>query len=182
MTVAQDNWVFLGSNTSLSGETGIRVPRDIGAPPRSPSLPYYDLLMVRWHIKIISSDTLYFFHNLNFLGSSWNTRIWRYAPGSVTPAETNSTSAGFMRLTQTATTDALMGVMLINNIPRPSTGERGVEASVVSVNNGNQTPTIQIASGSTIYGSPMTGLAINTVGAAALSVGSTMSVFGCNIQ
>ena len=182
MTVAQDNWVFLGSSTSLSGETGISVPRALTGPPRNPSLPYYDLLMVRWHIKIASSDTLYFVHNLNLLGSNWDTRIWRYANGSVTPSETNSAGAGFMRLTQTATTDALMGVMFINNIPRPSTGERGVEASVVSVNNGNQTPTIQIASGSTIYGSPMTGLAINTVGAAALSVGSTMSVFGCNIQ
>tara|TARA_R110000868_G_scaffold328127_1_gene589049 strand:+ start:275 stop:823 length:549 start_codon:yes stop_codon:yes gene_type:complete len=181
MTAAQDNWVFLGSNTSLSGETGISVPRGLTGPPRSPSLPYYDLLMVRWSIKSTSSDTLYFFHDLNALGTNYDTRIWRYASGSVTPSETNSAGAGFMRLTQNATTDTLMGFMLINNIPRPSTGQRGIEATIINRPAVGTTPTIQIASGSTIYDSPMKVLSIGTVGANALSVGSTMSVFGCNI-
>ena len=182
MTVAQNNWVFLGSNVSLSGETGLRVPRAFTGPPRSPAFPYFDLLMVRWMIKPNSSDSLYFVHDLNLLGTNWNTRIWRHANGSVTPLQTNSPSAGFMLLTQAATTDAMMGVIFISNIPRPTTGERLIEATTISVNNGGVPPTIQIASGSTIYGSPMTALAINTNGATALAVGSSMSVFGCNIS
>jgi hypothetical protein len=181
MTVAQDNWVFLGSNVSLSGETGLRVPRAFTGPPRSPTLPYYDLLMVRWMMKPNSADTLYFVHDLNLLGTNYNSRIWRYANGSTTPSQTNSPSASSMLLTQTATTDAMMGVIFISNIPRPTTGERLIEATTLSVNNGGVPPTIQIASGSTIYGSPMTALAINCTGLQAFVAGSSMSVFGCNI-
>ena len=181
MTVAQDNWVFLGSNISASGETGLRVPRAYTGPVRTPNLPYYDLLMVRYHIKLASADTIYFCHDLNLLGTSYNTRIWSYPNGSITPSETNSANAGFMRLTQAATSDAISGVILINNIPRPSTGQRTIEATTICLNNGGTPPQIQVASGSTIYASPVTSVVINQNGSSGFSVGSTMSVFGCNI-
>ena len=182
MTVAQDNWVFLGSNISASGEQVIRVPRDSTAPPRSPSFPYYDLLMVRYHIKMVSADTLYFSHNANVLGNTYNSRIWSYPNGSNTPSETNSAPASTVRLMQATSSDAISGVIMINNIPNPSTGQRTFEATTVSLNNGGTPPTIQLVSGFVIYATPMTAINIGTAtGGFNLTAGSTMSVFGCNI-
>ena len=180
MSVAQYNWVFLGSSVSKSGDTGLSVPPAVGL--INQSFSYYDLLTVWFRIKPATSDTLYFFHDLNVLGTSYNTRIWNYTAASVTPSQTNTTSGPYMILTQAATVDTCHGVMFINNIGRPTTNERTIKATINHLANGGVSiPAIEIAQGSTNIGSPMTRLSINTLGGASLATGSYMSVFGCNI-
>lgn len=182
MTVSQNNWVFLGSNVLTSAATGISAPPPLTGPPRNGSFPYYDLLMVRWHISMNTNDMLYMIHDLNLLGTNYNSRIFRYSSGSTTPVQTNSVSAGYIPLFSSATSGGWFGVINICNIARPSTGERTVEFCTMSVNNAGSPPIIQIGQGSTVYTSPMTNIVINTVSANVLNAGSSMAVFGCNIR
>jgi len=183
MTVSQNNWVFLGSQVLTTAVGGFSVPSPpTSAPPRNGAFPYYDLLMVRWYVSMNTNDMLYMTHDLNLLGSSYNSRIFRYSSGSTTPSQTNSVNAGYFPLFSSATSGGLFGVINICNIPRPSTGERTIEFCTMSVNNVGSPPHIQIGQGSTIYSFPITNIVFSTVSGSVLNAGSSMVVFGCNIR
>jgi hypothetical protein len=182
MTVPQNNWVFLGSQVLTTTATGFSVPMPpTSAPPRNGAFPYYDLLMVRWHVSMNTNDMLYMVHDLNLLGSNYNSRIFRYSSGTTTPAQTNSVNAGWIPLFSSATSGGWFGVINICNIPRPTTGERTIEYCTMSVNNAGSPPVIQIGQGSTVYSSPMTNIVLQTVGTNLINAGSSMVVFGSNI-
>jgi len=180
--ISQTNWEFIGSNISLSGESGINVPRSLATPPRNSFFKYYDLLMVRWYINMTSgNDTLYLVHGFNLLGSNWHSRILRYPSGSTSPAQVNSLNNGFCPLVASATSGGLAGELYINNRPHKLTGERMFAGITYSVNNAGSPPVIHMISGSTVYASPFLNVSINTQSATALATGSCMTVYGANL-